>query len=76
MVLIVSKNGKYYYIKEMKSTGVSIKKNKENKFMICLDDRPEPIAIYSNWEKANSAMGEIITAYEESKKMVLIEPND
>lgn len=76
MVLIVSKNGKYYYIKEMKSTGVSIKKNKENKFMICLDDRPEPIAIYSNWEKANSAMGEIMTAYEEDKKFAVIEPND
>lgn len=76
MVLVVSKNRKYYYIKEMKSTGVCIKKNKENKFMICLDDRPEPIATYSNWEKANSTMGEILTAYEENKKIAIIEPND
>lgn len=76
MVLMVSKNGKYYYIKEMKGTGVSVKKSKDNKYMICLDDKPEPIAIYSNWEKANSAMGEIMTAYENSHKFVVIEPND
>ena len=76
MVLMVSKNGKTYFIKEMTNVGVSIKKNKENKFMICLDDRPEPIATYSNWEKANSAMGEIMTAYEKSYKFAIIEPND
>jgi hypothetical protein len=76
MVLMVSKNGKTYFIKEMTNTGVSIKKSKENKFMICLDDRPEPVAIYSNWEKANSAMGEIMTAYENDRKIAVIEPND
>ncbi len=76
MVLIVSKNGKYYYIKELTNIGICIKKNQEGKFLICLDDRVEPIATYSNWEKANSAMGDIITAYEENRKMISIEPND
>lgn len=76
MLLLVSKNGKYYYMKELSNAGIAIKKNQENKFMICLDDRVEPIATYSNWEKANSAMGEIMTGYEEDKKIVVIEPND
>ena len=76
MVLLVTKNGKYYYMKELSNTGIAIKRNQENKFMICLDDRPEPIATYSDWEKANSAMGEIMTGYEEDKKIVVIEPND
>lgn len=76
MVLLVSKNGKYYYMKELTNTGICIKKNQEGKFLICLDDRIEPVATYSNWEKANSAMGEIMAAYEKGDKFAIIEPND
>ena len=76
MILLVCKNGKNYYVRDLSNTGVSIKKNKENKFMICLDDRVEPVATYSNWEKANNVMGEIILAYEKNEKFVAIEPND
>lgn len=75
MILIVAKNGKIYYMKEMTGAGVSIKKDKENKFMVCLDDRTEPIAIYKDWEKANNAMGEIMKGFEEDT-FAVIEPND
>lgn len=76
MVLVVAKAGKTYYIREMNNVGISIKKNKENKFMICLDDRPEPIATYSNWEKANESMDIITQAYGKDEKFAVIEPND
>ncbi len=76
MVLVVAKAGKTYYIREMNNVGISIKKNKENKFMICLDDRPEPIATYKNWEKANESMDKITQAYGKDEKFAVIEPND
>ena len=76
MILIVAKEGKMYYLREISGVGISIKKNNENKFMICLDDRPEPIAIYSNWENANSAMEIITKAYSNSEKFAIILPND
>lgn len=76
MVLLVTKNSKYYYIKELTNTGICIKKNQENKYLICLDDRVEPIATYSSWEKANNAMDIILTAYEKDEKFAIIEPND
>ena len=44
--------------------------------MICLDDRPEPIAIYSNWENANNSMEIIAKSYANSEKFAVIEPND
>lgn len=76
MVLVVAKAGKTYYIREMNNVGISIKKNKANQFMICLDDRPEPIATYKNWEKANESMDKITQAYGKDEKFAVIEPND
>ena len=76
MILVVAKQGKIYYMKEFTGTGVSVKKNKENKFLIYLDDRREPIAIYSKWEKANETMGKITEAYAKTDRIVIIEPND
>lgn len=76
MVIIVAKEGKIYYEREITGIGISIKKNNENKFMICLDDRSEPIAIYSNWENANNSMEIIAKSYANSEKFAVIEPND
>ena len=76
MLLVVAKEGKIYYIREITGIGISIKKNKEDKFMLCLDDRVEPIAIYSNWENANNSMELITKAYGNSEKFVVISPND
>jgi hypothetical protein len=76
MLLIVAKQGKIYYIREINGVGITIKKNNENKYMICLDDRVEPIATYTKWENANMAMDEISKAYANSEKLVVISPND
>ena len=76
MVLVVAKDGKTYYIREINNTGISIKKNKAKQFMVCLDDRPEPIAIYNNWESANESMEKIIKAIEKDEKFAIVKPND
>lgn len=76
MILVVAKEGKIYYLKEITGIGISIKKNKEDKFMLCLDDRVEPIATYSNWENANNSMEIITKAYANSEKFAVILPND
>ena len=76
MILVVAKEGKIYYIREINSIGIGIKKNKANEFMICLDDRVEPIATYKKWENANIAMDTITQAYAKSEKIVVISPND
>ena len=76
MILVVAKEGKIYYVKEITGIGISIKKNNENKFMLCLDDRIEPIATYNNWENANNAMEIITKAYGNSEKFAVISPND
>lgn len=75
MILTVAKEGKIYYIKEFTGTGITIKKNKENKFLLYLDDRAEPIATYSTWEKANTAMDLITQTYAKRESIVIIEPN-
>ncbi len=76
MVLVVAKSGKTYYIREMSKTGVQVKKNSENKYMLCLDDRTEPIAIYNSWQKANESMEKITESYGKDEKFAVIEPND
>ena len=76
MIIVVAKEGKIYYIREISGIGIGIKKNKATEFMICLDDRPEPIAIYKKWENANAAMEEITKVYGNSEKFAVISPND
>ena len=77
MILVVAKEGKIYYVREITSVGIGIKKNKANEFMICLDDRTEPIAIYKKWENANAAMEEITKTYSKTtNRIVVISPND
>lgn len=76
MILVVAKEGKIYYIREITGVGIGIKKNKANEFMICLDDRVEPIATYKKWENANAAMEEITKTYGNSEKFAVISPND
>lgn len=76
MILTVAKDGKIYYIKEFINTGISVKKNEENKFLLYVDGRDEPIAIYSNYEKANKTMDDISQAYAKGDKIVVIEPRD
>lgn len=77
MILVVAKEGKIYYIREINSIGIGIKKNKANEFMLCLDDRVEPIATYKKWENANAAMEEITKTYAFStNKIAVISPND
>lgn len=76
MLLVVAKTGKIYYAKEVTGMGISIKKDNNNKYMICLDDRVEPIAIYSNWENANNSMEIITKAYCNDEKIAVISPND
>ena len=75
MILVVAKEGKIYYMKEFTGAGISIKKNKENKFLLFLDDRTEPIAIYSTWEEANESMDIISQTYAKSEKIAVIKPN-
>lgn len=77
MILVVAKEGKIYYIREITGIGISIKKSEDNKFMLCLDDRIEPIATYKKWENANSAMEEITKTYAcSTNKIAVISPND
>lgn len=75
MILIVAKDGKTYYIKEMTGAGIFVEKNEENRFLICVDNRIEPIAIYKDWENANIAMGEIMKGFE-NNTFAVIKPND
>lgn len=76
MLLVVAKTGKIYYAKEVTRMGISIKKDNNNKYMLCLDDRVEPIAIYSNWKNANNSMEIITKAYCNDEKIAVISPND
>lgn len=79
MIIVVAKEGKIYYVREITGMGISIKKSEDNKFMLCLDDRTEPIAIYKKWENANNAMEEITKTYANTvhgNGIAVISPND
>lgn len=76
MIIVVAKEGKIYYVKEMTGQGIAIKKSKDSKYMLCLDDKVEPIAIYKNWENANNILDTITRAWGSNEKFAVIPPND
>lgn len=77
MITIVVKNkDKIYYIKDFANQGISIKQGEENKYLLQLDDRIEPIAIYDNVENLNYVMLQIMTAIYKENKMICFPPRD
>lgn len=76
MTIVVRNKEKIYYIKDFSNQGVSIKQGENNKFLLQLDDRVEPIAIYDNVENLNFVMLQIMTALYKGNKMVCFPPRD
>lgn len=76
LTLIVKNNDKIYYIKNFEGQGLSIKQGENNKFLLQLDDRVEPIAIYDKAENLNFIMFEIMEAIYKDKKIICFPPRD
>lgn len=76
ITLVVKKDNKIYYIKDFNGQGLSIKQGENNKFLLQLDDRVEPIAIYDKVENLNFVMLEIIEAIYKECKIIFFPPRD
>lgn len=77
MITLVAKNkNKIYYIKDFTGQGISIKQGEDNKFLLVLDDRVEPIAIYENVENLNYVMQQIFEGIYRERKIVYFPPRD
>lgn len=76
MIIVVRNKEKIYYIKDFNNQGISIKQGEQNKFLLQLDDRVEPIAIYDNVENLNFVMLQIMTALYKGCGMICLPPRD
>lgn len=76
ITLVVKNNEKIYYIKHFNGEGLSIKQGENNKFLLQLDDRVEPIAMYNKAENLNFIMFEIMEAIYKDKKIICFPPRD
>lgn len=76
ITLIVKQKDKIYYIKDFSGQGLAINQGENNKFLLQLDNRVEPIAIYNKVENLNLVMFELMEAIYKGKKIFCFPPRD